>query len=181
VTARGRGAPGTRYYVRDAAPADLEAVLAMKAASWREAYGQVRDEAFFATAEATLDRQVEIWRQFLAGGRTLWMAEDTRGRCVGTAAAGPVIHRPASTGVGGLPELQLYSLYVLASAQGGGVADALLERAIGADPCLLWVLAGNERARAFYRRHGFAAVGAPVPMEGPWSGLDEQMMVRRGA
>jgi GNAT superfamily N-acetyltransferase len=192
VSARGRGAGGTRYYVRDAAPADLEAVLTMKAASWREAYGGVRDEAFFAAAEATLDRQIEFWARFLAEGKTLWLAEDTRGRCVGTAAAGPVVQAPpdevdapdgslGASGTGPLPELQLYSLYVLASAQGSGVADALLERAIGESPCLLWVLAGNGRAQAFYRRHGFADVGAPVPMDGPWAGLEEQLMVRRGA
>ena len=41
-----------RFYVRDAAPADLESVLAMKAAAWREAYGHLRDESFFAAAEA---------------------------------------------------------------------------------------------------------------------------------
>ena len=47
------------YYVRDAAQADLPAVLTMKAAAWREAYGHLRDEQFFRLAEATLDRQIE--------------------------------------------------------------------------------------------------------------------------
>ncbi|MEV4902055.1 GNAT family N-acetyltransferase [Citricoccus sp. NPDC055426] len=173
---------GTRYFVRDAAAADLEAVLAMKAAAWREAYGHLRDESFFERAEATLGSQVEHWRSQLAAGRTLWLAEDARGRCVGMAAAGPVIHgSPSPADDHDSPELQLYSIYVLAQAQGSGVADALLDRAIGSGDCLLWVLTGNGRARAFYARHGFTAVGDPVPMEGPWSGLDEQLMVRRGA
>lgn len=179
MTSREHGAAGTRYYVRDAAPADLETVLSVKARSWREAYGHLRDESFFVAAEATLDRQVEHWRRLMTQGQVLWMAEDSRGRCVGLAAAGPVREHPVAAD--GLPDTQLYSLYVLSEAQGSGVADALLEQAVGAGPCLLWVLAGNDRARAFYARHGFADVGEPVPMDGPWSGLDGQLMVRRGA
>lgn len=191
------GRAGPRYFVRDAAEADLGPVLTMKAAAWREAYGSLRDEDFFAAAEATLDRQVEHWRRLLAAGQRLWLAEDPRGRCVGMAAAGPVQEPPHGPALaspvdaeeaagddaagGGWPEVQLYSLYVLAEAQGSGVADALLQRAVGDGPCLLWVLTGNGRARAFYSRQGFAAVGGPVPMGGPWAGLDEQLMVRRGA
>lgn len=176
-----------RYFVRDAAAADLEAVLAMKAAAWREAYGQLRDESFFVRAEATLDRQVEHWRGQLTAGHTLWMAEDTRGRCVGMAAAGPARHRAergdpgAQLGAPELPGTELYAVYVLAEAQGSGVADALMARAVGTGPCLLWVLTGNARARAFYARHGFTAADVPVPMDGPWAGLDEQLLVRRGA
>lgn len=177
MTSRGHGAAGTRYYVRDAAPADLEAVLSMKARSWREAYGHLRDESFFAAAEATLDRQAEHWRGLMAKGQVLWMAEDSRGRCVGLAAAGPV-QDPQDAD---LPQTQLSALYVLAEAQGSGVADALLERAIGDSPCLLWVVEDNARAQSFYRRHGFAAVGDPVPLDGPWAGLTERLMVRRGA
>ncbi|NUL47648.1 GNAT family N-acetyltransferase [Cellulosimicrobium funkei] len=153
----------------------------MKAAAWREAYAHLRDEGFFAAAEATVDRQVEHWRRLLASGQRLWLAEDPQGRCVGLAAAGPVQDPLAQDAAeGGWPQVQLYSLYVLAEAQGSGVADALLERAVGSEDCLLWVLTGNGRARAFYSRHGFAAVGAPVPMDGPWAGLDEQLLVRRG-
>lgn len=173
----GRTGPrdGVRYFVRDAAPADLHAVLTMKAASWREAYGALRDEAFFDAAEATLDRQVEHWRRHLAAGHPLWLAEDPRGRCVGMAAAGP-----ARAGAG-LPATELYAMYVLAEAQGAGVADALLDHAVGEGPCHLRVLSANGRAAAFYARHGFTPEGDPVPMDGPWAGLDEQVMVRRGA
>ncbi|MCY1157444.1 MAG: N-acetyltransferase, partial [Citricoccus sp.] len=88
----------TRFYVRDAAQADLEAVLATKARAWREAYGHLRDEAFFAAAEATLPQQAEHWRRELARGTDLWLAEDARGRCVGLASAGP-----ASPAVGPVP------------------------------------------------------------------------------
>ena len=195
-----------RYYVRDAAQADLEAVLAMKTAAWRQAYGHVRDEAFFAAAEASLPHQLEHWRRELERGTELWLAEDAHGRCVGMASAGPAreaarphrrpdavgaqaeamtsdarLRAPAEAAQTALPGRELYALYVLAEAHGTGVADALLARAVGDGPCRLWVLAVNGRARAFYRRHGFADIDVPQPMSGPWEGLDAQLMVRRGA
>ncbi|QCU79223.1 N-acetyltransferase [Citricoccus sp. SGAir0253] len=152
----------------------------MKARAWREAYGSVRDEAFFAAAEASLPGQLEHWRRELARGTALWLAEDARGRCVGMAAAGPAREPDGGAGTS-LPALELYSLHVLEEAQGTGVADALLERAIGDAPCRLSVPAVDARARALYRRHGFVEVGDPEPMTGPWAGLDAQRMVRRGA
>ena len=187
-----------RFYVRDAAQADLESMLVMKAAAWREAYGHLRDESFFAAAEATLPQQVEHWRRQLGRGTELWLAEDARGRCVGLASAGPapiaggadpaagpgatVPGNPVAESVDtGLPSLELRALYVLAEAQGSGVPEALLARAVGIVPCRVRVISVDDRARAFYRRHGFVDVGVPVPMTGPWAGLDEQLMVRRGA
>lgn len=152
----------------------------MKAASWREAYGHLRDEAFFQAAEATQDRQLEHWRASLERGSTVWMAEDERGRCVGMASAGPT-RRCESTARTDLPSTELYAIYVLAEAQGCGVADALLEKSIGSAPAVLRVVAENPRARAFYRRHGFHDDGPPLAMDGPWEGLQEQLMVRCAA
>jgi GNAT superfamily N-acetyltransferase len=80
-----------------------------------------------------------------------------------------------------LPSLELRALYVLAEVYGTGVADALLTCAVGDAPCRVWVLSADDRARAFYRRQGFVDHGDPAPMTGPWAGLDEQLMVRRGA
>lgn len=186
---RRSGSPRTpgesRYYVREAERADLPGVLAMKLASWRETYGALRDEDFFARAEATLDEQVEHWAGQLRRGTTVWLAEDLTDRIVGMAS----LERPEPD-ISGTPDssAQLRTLYVLAEAQGTGVADALLRAALGAvDPrdsatpdVVLTVLENNPRAIAFYRRHGFEIVGEPVDMTGPWAGLREIRMVRRG-
>lgn len=58
-----------------------------------------------------------------------------------------------------LPFLELMSLYVAASYRGGGVAHALLVRALGGAPAHLLVFEENHRARAFYAKHGFSADG----------------------
>lgn len=176
---RGTDRAEPRYYVRDAAQADLPAVLRMKAASWREAYGHVRDEEFFQRAESTLDRQVEHWRGTLERGIPVWMAEDESGRCVGMACAVPARSEHVRDRAD-LPATELSAIYVLQSAQGSGVAEILLDRALGDAPAFLRVLADNPRARAFYRRHGFHDDGPPRDMDGPWAGLQEQLMVRRG-
>jgi len=71
--------------------------------------------------------------------------------------------------------LELVQLYLLDVAKGSGLADALLGTAIGDAPAFLWTLSGNERAIAFYRRHGFELDGG-VRHEVP--GASEVRLVR---
>ena len=61
------------------------------------------------------------------------------------------------------------------------VARAALAHAESCAAASVWlgVNQNNGRAQRFYAKHGFAAVGAPEPMNGPWAGLHEQLMVRR--
>jgi ribosomal protein S18 acetylase RimI-like enzyme len=62
------------------------------------------------------------------------------------------------------------SVWVVPAARGTGLADRLIEavighmRAQGAQQASLWVTDGNDRARAFYRRHGFRATGNRQPV-----------------
>lgn len=60
---------------------------------------------------------------------------------------------------------ELHQLYLDKSAQGSGVADAMMAfidaeaRARGTKALYLSVWVGNERAKRFYARHGFVEVG----------------------
>jgi ribosomal protein S18 acetylase RimI-like enzyme len=64
--------------------------------------------------------------------------------------------------------VELISMWVAPFARGRGVGDALVNAVIEwareqqASTVALGVLEGNERAVAFYRRHGFIPVGASV-------------------
>ena len=61
---------------------------------------------------------------------------------------------------------QIKKLYVEPVLQGGGIGGALLEHAVstlGAD--YLWALEKNDRAIAFYQKHGFALTGEKIPEE----------------
>ena len=81
-----------------------------------------------------------------------------------------------------VPALELRQIYVLRPWQGTGIAEELMEwalaeaRARGIAELYLTVFTGNHRARAFYRRYGFADVGAYAFMVG--NQADEDIIMR---
>lgn len=162
--------------IRPARREDAEALLRVKAQSWREAYGAHLPAEVFDRADARVPQDAPAWAALVGSDRDLWVAEDDDGgRLVGVALAGPSRIEDE-----GLPPRQLMVLYVLAEAYGTGVGARLLDAVVGDGPAVLVVLAENPRARAFYAKHGFEDHGAPAPMDGAWAGLHEQRMVRRG-
>jgi GNAT superfamily N-acetyltransferase len=168
--------PESPYAVRRAAAADVPAVLDMKLAAWREAYGDLRPESFFRAERDRREQLIDWWHRGLAAGAEFWLAEDSAGRVVGCAGATPGLDEDSDAGVG----VELQILYVLAEAYGTGLGLRLMRAAIGDLPALVWVLRENPRAQAFYRKHGFAPDGTTEALDGPWEGLTEIRMVRRG-
>lgn len=152
--------------VRRATPADVVAVTDCQTACWREAYAGLVADEYLDSAEVER-RRLDRWRERLAGGRDVWLA-DADGRVVGVASA--------ATGNEDPPR-QLMSLYLRAAHQGTGLADRLLAAAVGTGPASLWVFAANPRAQRFYARHGFRPDG--TEQDDPDTGLAEIRMVRR--
>lgn len=163
------------YRIREAAPADVRPALEMKLEAWRQAYSQVRGQDFFDFHHQQLDAQITWWERGLAGGAQFWIAEDAAGRIIGVAGGTPVIDEDRDAGV----DIELGMLYVLQEYYGSGLGAHLLEVVLGQRPALVWVLQGNERAMAFYRKHGFEADGTSEELTGSWQGLTELRMVRR--
>lgn len=139
--------------IRPAVPDDAEALAHLHVLVWEEAYSSLMPASIFQTRRATIPQRIENWRRNLtvAAARTV-VAEDASG-LVGFASVGPP--RDAVE-----VDDELWALYVRASRWGTGVGHALLTEAIGDRTASLWVLRGNERAIAFYRRHGFVEDGA---------------------
>ena len=73
---------------------------------------------------------------------------------------------------------ELYALNVVAAARGSGLAGDLVAATVGERASSVWVLAGNERALAFYAREGWVADGGERTHEG--SGLPEVRLLRPG-
>ena len=163
------------WRIRQAGYADLEAAARAKALSWAESLrGVVPDEALVRQLEPEwLVRTADRWRALLDGGGCLWLVVGDDGDIAGVAYA--CIGRDDD----GPTSLELAMMYLRKEAQGGGVADALLQTAIGDAPAYLWVLSGNDRAQAFYRRHGFTPDGTTKAIEG--LGVNEERWVRNGA
>lgn len=160
------------WRIRQAGYPDLEAAAQTKAESWAESLHElVGDDALRWQREAEqISRTVTFWAEVLDGGGSVWLVVGDDGQVVGVAQAGIGRDDDAPT------PLELIVMYLRAQAQGSGVADALLQMAIGDAPAYLWVLSGNSRAHSFYRRHGFVPDGKTEMVDG--LGMTKERWVR---
>jgi ribosomal protein S18 acetylase RimI-like enzyme len=149
---------------------DADEVARVHVRVWQEAYaGLMPDDYLDGLDPAGF---AASWRERLLAptpGVRSWLARDEVG-VVGIATSGPARDEDAPTA------WQLYAINVLARAHGTGVAHALLDTAIGDRAAYLWVVEGNDRAQAFYRKHGFTDDG--VRQHLPETGTPEVRMSR---
>lgn len=136
---------------------ELRAGVLVNVQAWQQSYrGFLGDDVIDQRAtEEAIEARADDWAAAALAGTSFWIASDRLdGHVVGVANACPARDEDAPTA------LELAMLYVLDEAKGSGLADALLQTAIGDAPAYLWTFAGNERAFSFYRRHGFVLDGA---------------------
>ncbi|WP_203748989.1 GNAT family N-acetyltransferase [Cellulomonas chitinilytica] len=145
--------------IRPAAEADAAGIAGVHVRSWREAYAGIVPDSYLAS----LDPQARTadWTRFLRSGPadnvSTWVAQ-AGPQIVGFVSLGPSRDEDAARG-----DREIYSIYLDPGIWGHGVARDLMRTVIGETGertrLSLWVLAANERARHFYRRHGFQADG----------------------
>ena len=150
-------------------PDDLDEMGRVHVQVWREAYAGLLPDDYLAGLDPTIGPR--RWRERWGTGPEVswWIARDEKG-IVGMTTSGPP--RDDDPPV----PLELYAINVLRRAHGTGLADELMARVIGDRPAYLWVLEGNVRAAAFYRRHGFTDDGGRKPE--PDTGVVEIRMSR---
>lgn len=139
------------YDVRPARPADAERLGVVHVQAWREAYATLMPAAHLAGLDAVA--RGRRWAELLADGRTVLVgtADD---EVVGFATCGPSRDDPPD------PALELTAIYLLAVQHGSDLGRRLLDAALdGGGAASLWVATGNDRATAFYAKHGFAPDG----------------------
>jgi GNAT superfamily N-acetyltransferase len=148
--------------VREATPDDTEAIVAVTAAGWREAYrGIVSPETLAALP-------VERWRHEIGVG--LRRPVDDAFSCVaevdGEFAGYCYVAAPTREPDAGGSVAELGAMYVHSAHWGHGVGHALMEaalerlRGLPYEEAVLWTFAENERAVSFYERHGWRVDGA---------------------
>ena len=152
----------TQLTVRDASIADAVAVAGIHVRSWQAAYRGLIDQAFLDALSIT-DR-AERWRGIftdphpLTLGTLVALRDETIVGWVSFGASRDEAETDTTDG-------EIYGIYADPTSWSSGVGAALLisaERRMteaGHTRAHLWVLDGNDRADAFYARHGWATDG----------------------
>lgn len=151
---------------------DVEELGRVHVQVWREAYADAMPAQYLATLDP--ERFAANWRLRLANpdqDATTLVARDEHGGIVGFVSAGPSRDEDPPT------HRELYAINLLSRAHGTGLAQRMLDAALGDQDASLWVVETNHRARAFYSRNGFVVDGA-TSAHAP-SGASEVRMVRR--
>jgi GNAT superfamily N-acetyltransferase len=167
----------TELLIREGTRSDIEATQRAKLAIHRECY-PFRGEEAFRLVEAGIPTTVKFWEAGMDLGMRFHVAVlPTTGEIVGMSGGRPTNRdedpNPA------LPDTELQMCYLAAEYRGTGAADRLIAAVIGERPAHLWVLEGNERAVAFYAKHGFQLTGDREQLDETWANRWEVRMVRR--
>ena len=163
---------------RDATSADDAALATLGADSFSQTFGHLYAPADLALFLA--NHTPAGWAEELNDPAFAVRVAEAEGAMIGYAKLGPP-HLPF-TPTSAAAELR--QLYVLAPWHGAGVAAALIEWVIasahaqGADQLFLSVFTDNHRARRFYERHGFGAVGTYSFMVGTHADEDIVMKLK---
>ncbi|WP_214466222.1 GNAT family N-acetyltransferase [Microbacterium flavescens] len=167
--------------VRTATRDDAADITRVRIDTWRAAYaGLMAQEILDALdAERETERRIARWDEMHGDPRGCELVAEVDGAVAGWAAIGPSLDsdRPRDG--------QLYAIYARPERWSRGVGHALLVtaeqrlRASGFRKAHLWVLDRNERAAAFYERHGWREDGATMTDERRMDGIGHTLFERR--
>ena len=161
---------------RDASLDDSPAIDALFRQGFIDTFGHLYDPRDLAAFFTKFSQ--EAWRGELADPDYAFRLAEDEGVLAGFAKISSVTLPVEPEG----PAAVLRQLYLLRRWQGSGIAQALMEwvlaeaRRRGAESLYLTVFTDNHRARRFYARHGFEAVGRYEFMVGGHA--DEDIIMR---
>jgi GNAT superfamily N-acetyltransferase len=155
--------------IRVATAADAPAIAEVRVNAWRTTYRGMIPDAYLDAMK--VEDSASLWDKVLtaAPNTTSTFVAEIDGRVVGFASG--IMKPEAKLGF----DSELTGIYVVREAQGAGIGKRLVaavaaaQRAHGATAMIVWVIAGNKTARAFYE-----ALGGELIHEQPftWDGMD---------
>ena len=155
--------------IRPAMPTDAAAIAQVRVDAWRTTYKGMIPAAYLAAMK--VEDSAVLWAKILtAGPNATSVFVAVEGGIVIGFASGHMLPEPKH----GL-DAELSAVYLVDGAQRAGVgrrlvaAVAAAQRAHGAQGLIVWVIAGNKAARAFYEK-----LGAELLIEQPftWDGME---------
>lgn len=170
-----RGFSMTSY--RGARPADAAVIDRIFDTSFCDTFAHLYSSENLESFRSSF--KIADWEKELEDPQFAFRIAEVDGVAVGYLKLGPMKLPIEPNG----PALLLDQLYVLKGHHGTGIAQALMEWALeearhrGAEELYLTVYIDNHRARAFYDRYGFEAVGSYDFMVG--NHADEDVIMRK--
>jgi diamine N-acetyltransferase len=167
----------SRVAYRDATPADAGAIDAVFRQGFIDTFAHLYAPADLAAFFARFTS--DAWRAELTDPTYAFRLAEADGALAGFAKVSPVTLPVSSAGAA----VELRQLYLLTPWHGTGIAPVLMDwvlaeaRGRGARELFLTVFTENHRARRFYARYGFEAVGPYTFMVGTHA--DEDIIMRR--
>jgi GNAT superfamily N-acetyltransferase len=164
--------------IRHGTPADAEALAAIAAQTFRDAFGADNRPEDLALHLSSAYGPRQQARELADPAMRTLLAEDERG----LVAYSQLRRGPAPGCVTGVAPLEVMRFYVTKAWHGKGVAQALMQRVdfearqLGADTLWLGVWERNPRGIAFYRKAGFVDVGSQVFVVGSDAQTDRVMV-----
>lgn len=148
------------WRIRTAETRDVDALALIGAATFLETFAGVL-EGPAIVAHCLKEHSARAYQRYLAGGAEAWLVEAAEG---GASIGFALLAKADIPGGDPAVDLELKRIYSLSRFHGTGLGRALMETAIAAatpraERLLLGVYAGNSRALAFYRKHGFEQIG----------------------
>lgn len=152
----------TARVVRDATVDDAGGIAHVHTRTWQIAYDHVFPTA--RLAGIVEEHRAERWREILARppeARTHTLVVEGEDGVVGFAHVGPTRDPEGSQELVG----ELYAIYVLPEAWGGGIGRALMGEVLerlrgdGYREAILWVIEDNPRTRRYYELAGWQLDG----------------------
>jgi GNAT superfamily N-acetyltransferase len=144
--------------VRHASLDDLESLIAVYNAAWREGFAEMFSASTFVDDQFDIDRRVEVQELLLDDSITTLVA-DIDGRVVGFSGVSIENGTPC-----------LDDMWIHPHGWGKGAAQALIaaiedeHRSVGNDRLTTWVPEDNSRARHFIEKMGWHPTGQAAPM-----------------
>ncbi|WP_250634431.1 GNAT family N-acetyltransferase [Pinirhizobacter soli] len=147
---------------RNSVPSDAKSLPPMARRIFVETFAHLFEPTAFAAFCDSAYGENGSMVQDLGDARILWRIAEAEGKPIGYAKLRPLAAPAPNAALGAL---ELQQIYVAAEWHGKGVARELLDwsvsaaRQLGATELYLTVFDQNERAKAFYGKHGFSEVG----------------------
>jgi L-amino acid N-acyltransferase YncA len=155
--------------IRRATPQDAPAIARVRIDCWRLAYRGLVPDAYLDGMQ--VDESTASWNRVLTAGKndTSVFVADNDGTVVGFSA-GNMLQEPRFD-----LNAELSAVYLRRDFEHAGIGRRLVaavaraQQAHGANGLIVWVIAGNRRARTFFERLGGALL-VEQPFE--WDGMN---------